>query len=157
MSDEAAPRPMSNMLNAAIEGQIAVQMSPEEFIYLDRDCEHFKRAIRRIQVIAEQVAQQDHWGLGEANDRLTSARAMVGRYKVKAKGAPDGNGVHEIMEKHYQIVEDIQNVYRIMRDQMMQADSEWAAAFNSLNETLPERPLAAPVAGPYLLPDGSTR
>lgn len=157
MSDETAPRPMGNMLNAATEGRIAVAMTPEEFINLDRDCELFKGVIRQIQGIAEAISEQDHWGLGEGNDRLTSARAMVGRYKVKAKGAPDGNGVHEIMEQHYLIVEDIQNTYRLMRDRMMQADSEWAAAFHSLNETLPERPLATAVPGPHILPDGSTR
>ncbi|MEU1953893.1 hypothetical protein [Nocardia rhamnosiphila] len=159
MSEEgdAAPRPMANMLAAATEGQASVTMTPEEFIYLDRDCDLFMTLIRQIQQIADDVSRQDVWGLGEANDRLTSARAMVGRYKVKGRGAPDGNGVYEIMEQHYQIVKDIRNVYQIMRDQMMQADSEWAAAFNSLSETLPERPPVAPTLGPYILPGGSTR
>ncbi|MEV0047019.1 hypothetical protein AB0H60_26620 [Nocardia rhamnosiphila] len=157
MSDNSAPRPMANMLAAASEGQIAVQMTPEDFIYLDRDCENFKLLITNIETIADDISRQDVWGLGEANDRLTSARAMVGRYKVKGRGAPDGNGVYEIMEQHYRIVEDIQNVFRIMRDQMMQADSEWAATFNSLSETLPERPPVAPTLGPYILPGGSTR
>ena len=156
MSDEPPPRPMANMLNAANEGQLSVQMKPEEFVYLERDCEHFKKLIRRIQRIADDVSVQDHWGLGEANDELISARALVGRYKVKAKGAPDGNGVYEIMEQHYQIVEDIQNVYRIMRDQMMQADSEWAAAFNSLSETLPDRPPAGPVVDLNAFLEGTT-
>ncbi|WP_328398099.1 hypothetical protein [Nocardia sp. NBC_00416] len=157
MSDDPAPRPMTNMLNAANEGQISVSMTPEDFIYLDRDCDHFKKTIQQIQRLAEAVATQSHWGLGEANDELVSARAMVGRYKVKAQGAPDGNGVWEIMEQHYQIVEDIQNVYRTMRDQMMQADSDWAATFTSLNTTLPERPPVGPVLGPYILPDGTAR
>lgn len=157
MSDETEPRPMANLLAAASEGQVAVQMTPEDFIYLDRDCDTFKVSIRQIQLIAMDIAAQDHWGLGEANDELTSARTMVGRYKVKAAGAPDGNGVYEIMEQHHKIVDDIQNTYRAIRDRIMQADSEWAAAFNSLNETLPERPPVAPVLGPYILPDGSTR
>ncbi|MFI1459257.1 hypothetical protein [Nocardia carnea] len=144
MSEETPPRPMSNMLNAANEGQISVQMTPEDFIYLDRDCTYFKDQIDKIQMLADQVSKQDPWGLGEANDDLISARAMVGRWKVKARGAPDGNGVYEIMEQHYQIVDDIQNVFRAMRDRMVQADSEFAAAFNSLNTTLPDRPPAGP-------------
>ncbi|NUP26489.1 MAG: hypothetical protein HOQ44_07305 [Nocardia sp.] len=148
---------MANMLAAANDGQIAVQMSPEEFIYLERDCETFKISIRQIQRLADEIGDQSHWGLGEANDDLFSARAMVGRYKVKAKGAEDGNSVHLIMEQHFKIVEDIQNVFRVMRDQMMQADSEWAAAFNSLNASLPERPPVGPTLGPYILPDGSAR
>ncbi|WP_280421872.1 hypothetical protein [Nocardia carnea] len=157
MSDEPAPRPMANMLAAANEGQITVQMSPEEFIYLDRDCETFKITIRTIQNLAKEIGEQPHWGLGEGNDELFSARAMVGRYKVKAMGAPDGNSVHLIMEQHFKIVEDIQNTYRVMRDHMMQADSEWAAAYNSLSATLPERPPVGPTPGPHILPDGSTR
>ncbi|MEU1982205.1 hypothetical protein [Nocardia sp. NPDC019395] len=146
---------MANLLNAANEGQVSVQMTPEEFIYLDRDCETFKLAIRDIQRSAEQISQQETWGLGEANDSLVSARAMVGRYKVKAKGAPDGNGVWEIMEQHYLIVEDIQNVYRTIRDRIMQADDEWAAAYNSLSAGLPERPPVVVATG-RPLPDGST-
>ena len=157
MSDEPAPRPMASLLAAATDGQTSVEMSPEEFIYSDRDCEMFKAQIVMIQRIADEIAQQDHWGLGEANDELTSARTMVGRYKVKAHGAPDGNSVYEIMAKHYAIIEDIQNTYRIMRDNMMEADSEWAAAYNSLSETLPERPPVGLKNGPYILPDGSTR
>lgn len=155
MSEEPAPRPMANLLNAANEGQVSVQMTPEEFIYLDRDCETFQLAIREIQRSAVEISQQDPWGLGEANDSLVSARAMVGRYKVKAKGAPDGNGVWEIMEQHYLIVQDIQNVYRTIRDRIIQDDDEWAAAYNSLSASLPERPPVVVATG-RPLPDGST-
>jgi hypothetical protein len=42
MGDEPAPRPMANMLNAATNGQTSVQMTPEDFIYLERDCQFFK-------------------------------------------------------------------------------------------------------------------
>ncbi|WP_328389827.1 hypothetical protein [Nocardia sp. NBC_00416] len=157
MSDEPAPRPLANMIAAATDGHTSVQMRPDDFIYLDRDCEYFKKVIRDIQFLADEISKQSHWGLGEVNDDLTSARTMVGRYKVKARGAPDGNGVYEIMEQHYQIIEDIQNTYRIMRDQMMQADSAWAADFTAKSDTLPERPPVALVPGPYLLPGGSTR
>lgn len=145
MSDDPPPRPMANMLTAANEGQISVQMTPEDFIYLDRDCQHFKDQIERIQILADQISKQDVWGLGEANDHLISSRAMVGRWKVKARGAPDGNSVYSIMEQHYQIIDDIQCVFRAMRDRMMEADSEFAAAFNSLDATLPDRPPAGPV------------
>ncbi|WP_239476866.1 hypothetical protein [Nocardia arizonensis] len=151
------PRPMANMITAASEGQISVSMTPEDFVYLDRDCEYFKTAIRQIQGLADQVSEQSAWGLGEANDAMTSARTVVGRFKVKASGALDGNTVHEIMQQHYRIVEDIQEVHRIIRDRMIQADSEFAAEFTRLNTELPERPPVAPKTGPYLLPDGTTR
>ncbi|MEV6321648.1 hypothetical protein AB0M45_10680 [Nocardia sp. NPDC051787] len=152
-----APRPMANVLNAAREGQLGIQMSPEDFIYVDRDCEYFKDAIQTIQASMDRVSQQTHWGLGEGDDKMVSARTLVDRFKRKARGADDGNSVYEIMENHFRIVEDIQEVHRIVRDRIMQADSNFAAEFNRLNTTLPERPPVQRSAGPALLPDGTGR
>ena len=154
---ESSPRPMANMLEAARGGQLSISMRPEEFIYLDRDCDYFKNTILQIQRIAEEISGHSVWGLGEANDDMVSARTMVGRFKVKAKGAPDQNDVYAIMEQHYRIVEGIQEAHRIVRDKLMETDSAFAATFTRLNTELPERPPAAPKPGPYLLPDGSTR
>ncbi|WP_051186446.1 hypothetical protein [Nocardia tenerifensis] len=148
---------MENLVNAAREGQLAVQMKPEDFVYIDRDCDYFKRTIQRIQRIAEEVSGQPSWGLGESNRQMVSAGTVVDRFKGKAKTAKDGNDVYAVMEQHYKIVEDIQTTYRSVRERMMQADSNFAAEFTRLNETLPERPPAQLPAGPYLLPDGTAR
>ncbi|QXN95441.1 hypothetical protein KV110_10125 [Nocardia iowensis] len=148
---------MSNMISAAREGQLAVEMKPEDFIYIDRDCEYFKRTIQRIQTIADGVSNQPNWGLGETNNQMVSAGTVVDRFKTKAKLTKDGNDVFAIMEQHYKIVEDIQAVYRLARERMMQADTEFASEFTRLNETLPERPPVQLPAGPYLLPDGTGR
>ncbi|MFG1792296.1 hypothetical protein [Nocardia sp. NPDC049149] len=155
--DQASPRPMANMISAAREGQLAVEMKAEDFVYIDRDCEHFKDSIRKIQRTMDLVAQQDHWSLGEQNTKMVSAGTMVGRFKKKARGAEDGNSVYEIMEQHFRVVEDIQEVHRVVRERMMQADSNFAAEFNHLNDTLPEKPPVPLKPGPYILPDGTTR
>ncbi|MBF6229864.1 hypothetical protein IU436_01255 [Nocardia farcinica] len=131
---------MANLVSAIREGSATVQMSPEDFVYIDRDCEYFKATIRQIQLLAQRIADQSSWGLGEGNERLVSAGTIVARFRGKAMGAVDGNAVHEVMEQHYRIVEDIQEVHRIARERMMEADSSFAAEFNQLNETLPERP-----------------
>ncbi|MCP2298214.1 hypothetical protein APR11_004655 [Nocardia amikacinitolerans] len=157
MSDDQGPRPMANLLSAAREGYVSVEMKPEQFIYIDRDCQYFKETIRQIQTIMEGVSNQEPWGLGEGNNRMVSAQTVVNRFRKKAKTADDGNAVWEIMEQHYRIVEDIQEVHRIARERMMQADSNFAAEFNRLNETLPERPPEGQVLGPFILPDGSTK
>ncbi|MEV4126701.1 hypothetical protein [Nocardia sp. NPDC049707] len=156
MGDDT-PRPMANILTAAREGQLAIELRPEDFIYIDRDCEYFKEVIQNIQTVMDGVAGQKHWGLGEDNDRLVSARTLVDRFKKKANGADDGNSVFAIMEQHYKIVEDIQEVHRIIRDRMMQADSDFAAEFTSLETTLPERPPVSLPTGPYVLPGGRTK
>ncbi|WP_330229438.1 hypothetical protein OHA40_25745 [Nocardia sp. NBC_00508] len=159
MGDDNAqpPRPMANILSAAREGQLGIQMSPEDFIYIDRDCEFFKIEIRKIQRSMDAVSQQEHWGLGESSGDMVSASTLVDRFKTKARGAEDRNSVHQIMEDHYRIVEDIQDVHRIVRDRMMQADSNFAADFNRLNTTLPERPPVGLRFGPYALPDGTNK
>ncbi|QIS07292.1 hypothetical protein F5X71_09460 [Nocardia brasiliensis] len=148
---------MANILTEAREGRLAIELKAEDFVYIDRDCEYFKDAIQKIQRTMDLVAQQDHWGLGEANDLMVSASTLVGRFKEKANGAKDGNSVYAIMEMHYKIAEDIQEVHRLVRERMMQADSTFASDINRLNESLPQRPPAQLPAGPYLLPDGTAR
>lgn len=142
MGDDQAtiPRPLANVLTEAREGRLAIGLNPEDFVYIDRDCNFFKDQIRDIQQIVDDVSRQEHWGLGETNDRMISARTLVARFKEKAKGAGDGNSVWQIMEQHYRIVEDIQEVHRLVRERMMQEDSAFAARFTELNVSLPERP-----------------
>jgi len=130
---------MANLLSTVRDGSASVSMTPENFVYIDRDCEHFKRLIRRIQTLANEVSLQEGWGLGEGNSKMVSAEAVVSRFKTKARGAADQNSVYDVLEQHYRIVEDIQEVHRIARDRMMQADSEFAAQFSELNETLPNK------------------
>ncbi|MFB8277164.1 hypothetical protein [Nocardia colli] len=146
---------MSNLVSAARDGQLAVAMKPEDFVYIDRDCEYFKRTIQHIQTIADEVSNQPNWGLGETNKQMVSAGTVVDRFKGKAKKATDGNDVYTVMEQHYLIVEDIQTTFRSVRERMMQADSNFASEFTRLNETLPER---APIQLPAgLRPDGTGR
>jgi hypothetical protein len=148
---------MANTLSEAREGRLKVELKPEDFVYIDRDCEYFKGVIRQIQRIMDGVSRQGHWGLGEKHDPMVSARTVVDRFKKKANGADDGNSVFAIMDEHYRVVEDIQEVHRVIRERMMQADSDFAKEFNTLNETLPER-LPTPLkTGPYILPDRSTK
>ncbi|WP_433578687.1 hypothetical protein [Nocardia brasiliensis] len=158
MSDDSEqPRPMANIITEAHEGRLAIKLRAEDFVYIDRDCDYFKNAIRMIQSIMIDVANEDFWGLGEKNEKMVSARTLVQRFQKKADGAADGNSVYAIMEQHYKIVDDIQEVHRVVRERMMQADSTFAQEFTHLNETLPQRPPAQLPAGPYLLPDGTGR
>ncbi|MFD8245395.1 hypothetical protein [Nocardia sp. NPDC059691] len=159
MGDDSAqpPRPMANILSAAKEGQLEMRMSAEDFIYIDRDCEYFKSAIQKIQRSMDFVSKQSHWGLGEGDGDMVSAQTLVDRFKKKARGAEDNNNVYQIMEDHYRIVEDIQEVHRLARDRIMQVDSDFAADFNRLNTTLPERPPVGVQFSPPRLPNGTDK
>src|SRR5688572_17422392 len=99
---------MANMISAAREGQLGIEMKAEDFVYIDRDCNFFKEAIRDIQTTVADIAREEKWGLGEKIDGMVSATTVVERFRMKANGATDGNSVYKILEDHYRIVEDIQ-------------------------------------------------
>ncbi|MGQ4599536.1 hypothetical protein [Nocardia sp. R6R-6] len=140
-----SPRPMTNLINEAKEGRLRVRMDPEQFVYVDRDCEFFKDQIRNIQRTMTEISQQPYWGMGEDyrgkdGKELVSGKTMVKRYREKARGSQ--NGVYEVMESHYQVVEDIQNLFRTIRDRYAQQDAEWAARYRDLEASLPQQPPA---------------
>ncbi|MFQ6394363.1 hypothetical protein ACLMAJ_12980 [Nocardia sp. KC 131] len=144
MSDDKAPAsPLTNFIGAAREGRLLVRMDPEQFVYLDRDCQFFKDQIRLIQTDMDAISKQESWGLGEhyvgKNGKdLISGKTMVKRYREKAKGS--NNGVYEVMESHYKIVEDFQSLFRTIRERLCAQDATWAATYRDKEANLPQRP-----------------
>ncbi|UGT60511.1 hypothetical protein [Nocardia asteroides] len=157
MNEPQTPRPLQTVLDDVGGGSAALAMSPEDFVYIDRDCEEFKLVIQNIMNIMVSVADVEDWRIGDRNPEMVSAGAVVKRFRAKAKGSANDNSVHAVMEQHLRIVEDIQEVHRIARQRMSDTDSAFAAEFDRLNQTLPDRPQAGVPFGPYLLPDGSAR
>ncbi|BDT84291.1 hypothetical protein GV791_24175 [Nocardia cyriacigeorgica] len=157
MSDDAPPRPLEGLLTEVREGRLsvnfgagspdAVRVNAEEFVYIDRDCEGFKLLIQELQAIAKDVADREKWDLGEGNPDLGSARTLVSRYRSKAMGAEDKNSVHEILDEHYRIVEDIQTLHREIAQRYLETDEAFASRYNELTATLPP-------PGPLTLPPG---
>ncbi|NKY27754.1 hypothetical protein NG2371_01843 [Nocardia gamkensis] len=138
--DDNLPRPLTNLVNDAREGRLLVRMDPEQFVYVDRDCEFFKTKIRDIQQMMTDIAQQQTWGLGEqyrskSGNELVSGKTMVKRYREKARGSQ--NSVYAVMESHYRVVEDIQDLFRVIRERYSQQDAEWGARYRELEATLP--------------------
>lgn len=159
MSEDSPPRPLEDLLAEVREGRLSVNLgtgSPdsirvnaEEFVYMERDCEGFKLLIRELQRIAEEIADRDKWDLGENNPHLPSARIMVRRFRSKAKESEDSNDVFAILEQHYRIVEDIQELHRVIAQRYMETDEEFAGRYNELMAGAPPVvPLAMPPAFP---------
>src|SRR5262245_41322505 len=116
----AAWRPVTNLINDAKDGKLGLRMDLEKFVYLDRDCDYFKGRIRSIQRAVDEVSQMKHWGLGDDfvkdGDRdLVSAKTMVSRWKLKSRGAKDGNSFYDILESHWQTVDAFQTLFRTVR------------------------------------------
>lgn len=71
----------------------------------------------------------------------------MSRYRSKAKGAEDKNSIHEILDEHYRIVEDIQTLHREIAQRYLETDEGFASRYNELTATLPP-------PGPLTLPPG---
>lgn len=141
MSEDQAPRgPLSNLIVEAREGRLGLRIEPEEFVYIDRDCERFLTLIRYMQREAEAISNIEaaQWGIGADNPRLTSAQVLVQRFREKGKGSD--NSVHAILEKHHRIVEDIQTLHREIMQRYMQSDEDFANRVHSTLARLPEHP-----------------
>ncbi|MGV9925202.1 hypothetical protein [Nocardia rhamnosiphila] len=159
MSEDTPPRPLEGLLTEAREGRLsvnlgagspdAVRVNAEEFVYMERDCEGFKLLIQELQRIAEGISDQEKWDLGERNSNLPSAGVMVGRFRSKAKESEDSNDVFAILEQHYRIVEDIQELHRVIAQRYMETDETFAGRYNELMAGAPPVvPLAMPPAFP---------
>ncbi|NEW30635.1 hypothetical protein [Nocardia cyriacigeorgica] len=141
MSDETTPGPFSGLITEATEGRLSTQLNgdvrvnAEEFVYIDRDCQAFKDLIVDLQEIARTVSDQAKWGLGEDKDPLSSASILVSRFREKAKGSD--NSIHAILEEHYKIVDEIQQLHKAIAQRYIDTDETFAARYNQLVAELP--------------------
>ncbi|WP_431957681.1 hypothetical protein [Nocardia lijiangensis] len=137
--DNAAPRPIANLITEAREGRLQLRIAPEDFVYIDRDCERFKMLITDLQREAQAISEVDkgQWGIGADARILTSAQTLVDRFRTKGKGSE--NSVHAVLEQHYRIVDDIQTLHREIRQRYEAADAVFAAKVKDLISRLPEQ------------------
>ncbi|MGV9674732.1 hypothetical protein ACWDSJ_05600 [Nocardia sp. NPDC003482] len=171
MTDDipSAPTPLAALIKEAEAGNLRVRfdsdvrLNAEEFAYIDRDCTAFKDSIRHLQQVARDIAHQEHWGLGEDQDILTSARILVQRFRTKAgpvngKSDAGGNNLQDILEQHYKIVDDLQQLHRTIAQKYIEADQEFAARYNEVTANMPpSKILPGLVQGPMQQSDGKWR
>ncbi|MBF6425657.1 hypothetical protein GV791_26675 [Nocardia cyriacigeorgica] len=140
---EQSKQPMQDIIDAAKEGQVSVKfndtvrVNAEEFVYIDRDCDAMKAAIRNMQTTAKNIAGRDKWGLGEGSDWILTGGFLVDRFRAKAQGSSTANNVHDILERHYQIVDGIQQLHRTIAERYQQTDSSFASEYNQLMASVP--------------------
>ncbi|MEV2220306.1 hypothetical protein AB0E01_10555 [Nocardia vinacea] len=145
MSSDTTPQsagPLASAIKDAQDGKLTVSFSNEvrvnadEFVYIERDCQAFMDEIRNLQRIAESISDRKYWGLGETTDGMSSAATLVARFRGKAKivnpATDSDNNVFDILEQHYQIVEEIQTLHRTIAQKYVEQDQEFAARYNEL-------------------------
>ncbi|WP_019932818.1 hypothetical protein [Nocardia sp. BMG111209] len=151
--DASSERPLAQLITEAQAGRLSVDLSDdvrvnaEEFAYIERDCEAFKHEIQKLQRIATNVSTQKKWGLGEDQALLTSAQAVVHRFRTKAAAVDAGkdspNNVYDVLQQHYQIIDELQQLHRTIAQRYIQADQEFAARYNELMADMPTSPIGA--------------
>jgi len=143
MSDDSTAGPLASAIKDAQDGRLTVnynspdvRVNADEFVYIERDCAAFKEEIRDLQRIADRISQREHWGLGETTEGMSSANTLVARFRGKAKivnqATDSSNNVHDILDQHYQIVDDIQNLHRAIAQKYVEQDQVFAARYNEL-------------------------
>ncbi|MCX4097099.1 hypothetical protein [Nocardia sp. alder85J] len=145
--------PLAKLISEAQDGRLNVTLSDdvrsnaEEFAFIERDCEAFKHEIQKLQRIATNISTQKKWGLGEDQAPLTSAQAVVHRFRSKAavvdQGKDSSNTVYDILQQHYEIVDDLQQLHRTIAQRYIATDQEFAARYNELLADMPTSPIGA--------------
>lgn len=146
--------PLASVIKDAQDGKLTVSFSDEvrvnadEFVYIERDCQAFKDEIQALQRIAQKISSREHWGLGETTDGMTSANTLVARFRGKAKivnqATDSDNNVYDILEQHYKIVDDIQNLHHTIAQKYVEQDQEFAARYNELKANVETSQIGTP-------------
>lgn len=146
--------PLASAITDAQDGKLTVSFSQEvrvnadEFVYIERDCEAFKEEIRDLQRIAIAISDRKNWGLGETTDGMTSANTLVARFRGKAKivnqATDSDNNVYDILQQHYQIVDDIQNLHHTIAQKYVEQDQKFAARYNELKANVEASQIGTP-------------
>ncbi|WP_024804855.1 hypothetical protein [Nocardia sp. BMG51109] len=130
MVDDSGHEVFGPLIEQARTGGVSLQADPQAFVALDQAMERRKTEIRAIQQVVQQVNQHESWGLGEQSAVLTSAQAIVQRFR--GKGAGTDASAFDALEGHWQVADEVQNLFRTIRERLEQTDSEFAARFQAI-------------------------
>lgn len=147
--------PLASLITQVQGGNLSVSFSADvvvnadEFAYIERDCEAFKSEIRKLQNITNLIIQLPNWGLGESTPGLTSANTVVSRFRSKAQKAnlpyDSDNNIHDILDQHYKIIDDLQTLHHAIAQQYCQKDEEFAAEYNKLKANMEKSPIGTTI------------
>lgn len=111
---------LKQLVSEAHAGNIKIEMTADGFAQIDKDMQTFKDGVDGLLQIVYQIAQQDHYGLGEDHPDLTSAHALVAKLKAKARGGP--NSAYDVLKAYSDGADQIQQMFKASRDHYVAAD-----------------------------------
>jgi hypothetical protein len=117
------------LIEQAKTGAVALKADPQAFLELDKALDKRKNDIQAVQQIVRQVHDHPTWGLGEQATVLTSAHTIVQRFRDK--GADGANNAYDTLQDHWQAADELQTLFRTIREQLQQTDADFAARFRT--------------------------
>jgi hypothetical protein len=136
MTDVDVQKIFGPLIEQAKTGEISLNVDPHAFLLLDKALEKRKLDILNIQQYVRDVHNQEIWKIGETSEVLTSAKAMVKAFREKAADGP--NNAFDTLDAHLQIADELQTLFRTIRERYEQTDADFAAKFQAAK--LAQRP-----------------
>jgi len=124
------------LIEQAKTGSVSLNVEPQAFLALDKALQQRKTEIQTIQQLVQKVHNQDSWGVGEQSAILTSAHTIVQR--LRDKGSGGANNAYDTLQDHWKTADELQTLFRTIRDRLQQTDSEFAAKLRAAQSALPE-------------------
>lgn len=125
MTDDSGSRVFGPLIEQAKSGSVSLNVEPQAFLALDRALQQRKTEIQTIQKLVQQVRTHGAWGLGENASILTSAHTIAQRFRDKSSGG--ANNAYDTLQDHWRTADEMQTLFRAIRDRLQQTDSEFAA------------------------------
>lgn len=136
MVDNSGREVFGPLVEGAKTGAVSLKVDPAVFLALDKALEHRKTELRLIRATVQKIAEQESWGLGEKSEHLTSAQTIVSRFRQKAVGG--ANNAKDTLDGHWQAADELQALFRTIRERFEQTDTAFAQRFKELK--LAQRP-----------------
>ncbi|MDE1670702.1 hypothetical protein [Nocardia gipuzkoensis] len=126
-----ADSPFPGYIDVAKTGALQVRMDPQGFVEIDQACQELIDALVAAQTDARELGERQYWGLGEDNPKLTSAVELVRLFREKAFGGP--NNAFDTLTDYISVAQEIQSMFKAIRDTYIRTDAEFAAAMRELS------------------------
>ncbi|RDI50955.1 hypothetical protein [Nocardia mexicana] len=130
MVDDSGRQLFGPLIEQAKTGGVSLQVDPQAFLALDQAMDKRKTDIRTMQQLMQQVGRHESWGVGEQSAVLTSAQTIVRRFREA--GAGGQSSAYEALEGHWQVADQIQSLFRTIRERLEQTDAEFADRIRAL-------------------------
>lgn len=145
MADQPTRVPIAGLITDAQEGRLSLKMDPDKFAEIEYACIQFhENVIQAIQDQLRAVSLMSSFGFGDdSGSALTSASTMARRFREISEGNA-GNNFFDVLQEHALIVEQLRQIFAVVRDRYLAQDQGLADQFRVKLAELEQRSQSKP-------------